>query len=300
MTLPSAFAPALAAVQEFWQPLPDKPEETPEAVACALWLAAAGTPVSAVEALRLDLPELGPEGEERLRDLLARKRSGTPLAHLTGRQSFMGLELMAGPEALIPRKETEILAGAVLAKLEMLARERTSLLVLDLCTGSGNLAVAYAAHEPSARVFAADLSAAAVALAEHNRRLLDLPAERIQFRTGDLFAPFENEEFLGRCDLVSCNPPYISAAKVPEMHREISAFEPAMAFDGGIYGVSILTRLIKNAPRFLKPASWLCFEVGLGQGELMARQLQRIPAYSTVETAADAAGEIRALLARTA
>src|SRR5262249_43961236 len=106
-------------------------------------------------------------------------------------------------------------------------------------------------------------------------------------------------EFLSRCDLVSCNPPYISAAKVPDMPAEISGFEPALAFDGGVYGVSILMKLVRQAPRFLKPSSWLCFEVGLGQGAVMAQQLRKLPAYRDVETAADASGEIRALFART-
>jgi release factor glutamine methyltransferase len=83
------------------------------------------------------------------------------------------------------------------------------------------------------------------------------------------------------------------------MHPEISGFEPEAAFNGGVYGVSILMKLLKNAPRFLKPDSWLGFEVGLGQGALTARQLEKNPAFSAVETCVDEAGEIRALFAKT-
>jgi release factor glutamine methyltransferase len=293
------FPRVVAEVEAFWKPLPDKPEETPQGVTRALWLAAAGSPLSVERALAAELPDLDAAGAAKLRGLVARKQAGEPLAHLSERQNFMGLELLAGPGALIPRKETEILAKAALGKLEALAAERGSLLVMDICTGSGNLAVTYAVRTPGARVVASDLSEEAVALARRNQALLGLPPGRLEFRAGDLFAPFDGEEFVGKCDLVSCNPPYISSAKVPEMHKEISSFEPAMAFNGGIYGVSILTKLIRTAPRFLKKGSWLCFECGLGQGALMAKQVQKLPDYAVVETASDAAGEIRAIMART-
>jgi release factor glutamine methyltransferase len=82
------------------------------------------------------------------------------------------------------------------------------------------------------------------------------------------------------------------------MHPEISLFEPEAAFNGGAFGVSILMKLVREAPRFLKPGSWLGFEVGAGQGSTIARQLGKNPAYSVVETFNDAAGEIRAILAR--
>ena len=97
---------------------------------------------------------------------------------------------------------------------------------------------------------------------------------------------------------MSCNPPYISSGKVKQMHPEIAQFEPEAAFNGGVYGVSILMKLIKEAPRFLRPGGWLGFEIGSGQGDVMARQLAKHPAYSAVETCKDPAGEIRALFAR--
>ena len=294
---PSSFQAVLADVEDFWTPLPDKPEETPEAVARALWLTAAGTPVSAEGCLGVALPELEDAALGRLRALLARKRGGEPLAHLTGRQTFMGLELLAGPSALIPRKETEILGRALIDKIGELTREREEIRVIDLCTGCGNLALACARRAPRARVWGADLSAEAVALARLNARHCGL-ASRVEFREGDLFAPFQDPEFLGRCDLVSCNPPYISSAKVPGMHREISGFEPGLAFDGGAFGISVLTRFLREAPRFLKPGAWLALEVGAGQGPATARQLAKNPVLAEVETRADADGEIRAVLAR--
>ena len=291
------FSDLLQEVRGFWTPLPDKPEETPEGVLAALWSTACGSPVSVDRAPRESLPELDDTAKARLRELLERKKAGVPLAHLTERQTFLGLEFLAGPDALIPRKETEILGRAALAKIGCMAKKRGPLLVLDVCCGSGNLAIAYAHYEPQARVYASDLSPEAVQLARRNVAFTGV-AERVDVRIGDLLEPFESAEFTGRCDFLSCNPPYISAAKVKEMHPEISRHEPEAAFNGGAYGVSILMKLLKNAPRFLRPGGWLGFEVGHGQGPGLARQLERNPAFAAVETYADAAGEIRAILAK--
>lgn len=293
----SQFPDLLAEVQAFWQPLPDKPEETPEAILRALWCKASGAPASTVKALALPLYDLEESASVILRDLLEKKKSGIPLSHLTERQNFLGLELIAGPGALIPRRETEIVGRAALAKLKLLLQKRSQALVVDVCTGSGNLALAYAYHEPKSRVYGADLSQDAVDLANRNREFTGL-SSRTEFRQGDLLAPFESDAFLGQVDLLSCNPPYISTAKVSTMAREISAFEPQLAFNGGAFGISILTRFLKNAPRFMKSGSYMCFEVGLGQGKALAAQLGKNPVFTEVETWADEAGEIRALSAR--
>jgi release factor glutamine methyltransferase len=293
----TTFPELLAEVERFWTPLPDKPEETPEGVLCALWRTACGAPVSVDRASRNDLPALDEAALRELHALIERKRAGAPLAHLTGRQSFMGLELLAGPAALIPRKETEILGRASLARIRWIAERQGGATVLDVCTGSGNLALAYAFYEPRATVLGSDLSAEAIELAQRNAAHIGL-AGRVAFRSGDLLEPFDSPEFLERCDFVSCNPPYISTAKVKAMHPEISLFEPEAAFNGGIYGVSILTKLVRLAPRYLKPGGWLGFEVGHGQGPIIARQLAKNPEFSLVERFSDEAGEVRAILAR--
>jgi len=189
------------------------------------------------------------------------------------------------------------LGRAALAKIGCMARKRGPLMVIDACTGSGNLALAYAHYEPQAHVYASDLSPEAVTLAKRNCEFMGL-GERVEVKLGDLLDPFDNPSFLGRCDFLSCNPPYISAAKVKAMHPEISRHEPEAAFNGGVYGVSILMKLVRNAPRFLRPGGWLGFEVGHGQGAGLARQLEKIPAFAGVETYADATGEIRAILAK--
>ena len=292
----SAYQDLLDEVRGFFEGQPDKPEETPDSVLRALWFHAAGEPVSISRVNGSALPNLDGRGMEALADAIARKREGLPLAHITGRQEFLGLELLAGPSALIPRKETEILGRAAIAKLQEKSKTEEELLVIDVCTGCGNLALAYAHHEPKARVYAADLSEQAVGLARRNARFTGL-SERVMFSAGDLFAPFQDDaRLIGNCDLVSCNPPYITSAKVPRLAPEISAHEPRLAFDGGAMGITILTRLFNEAPRFLKPGGVLCFEMGLGQGPVLEARLRRQPWVEKIEAHRDSSGAIRALV----
>ena len=286
------YAALLEEVRAFFEPHEDKPEETPEAVARSLWMCAAGRPASIAAANGHALPELAPGERACLRRLVEEKRAGKPLAHLTGRQHFMGLELLAGPQALIPRRETEILGRAALAFLRALPD--ASLLAVDVCTGSGNLALALARHEPRVRVVSADLSPEAIRLAERNAAFTGLRG-RVEFHVGDLFAPLERLGLEGSAALICCNPPYITSAKVPRLGEEISAHEPHLAFDGGAMGLSILRRLFLEAPAYLRPGGALCVEIGLGQGPALQARLARRPWVERVQAHCDVRGAIRAL-----
>jgi release factor glutamine methyltransferase len=286
---------ALAGIET----LPDKPEDTPVAAARALWCRAGNLPVSPVAALEQSLPALDVAQQARFTALVQQRLGGVPLAHLTERQRFMGLEMLAGPGALIPRHETELLAEAAASLLEEAARHREGVLAVDVCTGSGNVALAMAARVPGARVHAADLSADAVALARRNAEHLRLQ-QRVTLHEGDLLTPFDTPAFVGQVDVLTCNPPYISSARVPAMAAEISSHEPALAFDGGPLGIRILQRLLREGPRFVRPGGWLAFEVGAGQGGGVVRKLSSDAGFSEVRSVCDAAGEIRAVLARRA
>jgi len=297
------FAERLALLRSAMQTLPDKPEETPEATLRALWYLAVGRPMSAEVASHLSaeaLPVLDTAQDAQLAALIAQRLTGIPLAHLTGRQTFMGLEMLAGPQALIPRRETELLARAALAHLREMASPR----VIDVCTGSGNLALAMAQGMPTARVWGADLSPEAVALAEANARRLGL-SDRVQWRCGDLLAPFDGgthhadaADFLGHTDLLLCNPPYISSGKLGSMPAEIVQHEPSLAFDGGPFGIRILQRLMKDAPRFLRSGGWLGLEVGLGQGPAVQQWLARTGQFALPQAVLDDHGQVRSLLAQ--
>lgn len=289
----------LAELEAGLRTLPDKPEETTLSALRALWHLAAGERVSAELALTRELPSLSAPQRDALGGLVARRLAGSPLAHLTERQRFMGLEMLAGPGALIPRRETEIVARAGVEVLQRLLTETPSPMIVDTCTGSGNVAAALATAAPSAHVFASDLSEEAVALAERNMAHLGL-SSRVTLRSGDLLAPFETPEHLGKVDLLTCNPPYISTGRTAEMATEIAAHEPKLAFDGGPLGIRIVQRLIQEAPRLLRRGGWLAFEVGLGQGPSVAKRLTQGGVYEDVRSIADEAGHVRVLVARLA
>lgn len=284
----------LARLEQDLQVLPDKPDETPRNTLDCLWALAAGQPLALSQVRDAVIADLDQAAEGLLNSLVDKRLAGTPLSHLTGRQDFMGLVLKSSEAALVPRRETEILGRAAIGKLADVEGE--SPWVVDLCTGCGNLALAMAVAAPHARVWGSDLSEEAVALARENAAFIGRPD--VSFMAGDLAAPFDNDDFLGQVDVLTCNPPYISSAKVEQMPEEISGHEPHMAFDGGPFGIKIIQRLIKDAPRLLKPGGWLLFEVGLGQGEPMKHRLERNDAFDQVETFADYQGDVRALAAR--
>lgn len=277
--------------------LPDKPEEDTESTWRALCFAAAGIPLSVEQARAGELPRLDEAGLAVLDALIARRLDGVPLSHLTGRQRFMGLDLIAGFEALIPRKETELLAREAIGIATERAASGADVRVLDVCTGSGNVALAIAHHVPEAHVLAADLSPAAVDLARRNAVHLGL-ADRVSFRCGDLLAPFDEPEFLSRIDLLTCNPPYIASAKLEGMPAEISRNEPRLAFDGGAFGLSIVLRLVQETPRFLRAGGWLVFEVGLGQGPGLVRRMRGTSSFTEVIPVNDESGAVRMIAAR--
>lgn len=290
------FAARRDRLEAAWTQLPDKSEESVEAALRTLWFAAAGAPCSMARADRL-LPSLGEAQLRTLDELVERRTQGEPLAYIVGLQSFMGLELETTRAALIPRVETEILARTALERLSDVANGADRPAVLDICTGCGNVALALAHHSPTAEVFAADLSQDAVTLARSNATRLGLQS-RVTFEVGDLYAPFADAAFERRFHVVTCNPPYISSAKVERMPREISEHEPRMAFDGGSFGLDIVTRAFSGAPRFLKPGGWFCFELGAGQGNFLADRVRRSRLFAIVEEIRDRAGTTRVIAAK--
>ena len=275
--------------------LPDKDEETAVNTLKALWLAAAGTPVSVLKAEGHELPELSTHDLVKLEELIIKRVENVPLAHLTGRQSFMGMEMLAGPGALIPRKETEILGCTAIETLKQIPVEKPY--VIDVCTGAGNIALAIANSIKNSKVYAADLSEDAVRLAKKNADFLGLSSQ-VEFYCGDLLAPFESFDLYEKINLLTCNPPYISTSKVSGMPNEISKFEPSLAFDGGAFGVNLIRRLIIDAEKFLCTDGFLVFEVGLGQGDIIKKQVEKSALYTNIKTVNDNSGNPRVIVAQ--
>ena len=278
--------------------LPDKPEETAKSTLKALWLFASGIPLSAKIAKEQKLPAINESQVVHLEYLIKQRLNGVPLSHITGRQNFMGIEMISDSRALIPRKETEILGNKALEMLSEISDSNNFVNVIDVCCGSGNLVVALAKKfSGNARFYAADFSEEAVNLTRDNINFHNL-SDRVEVRQGDLLAPFDSSGFFNRINLIVCNPPYISSFKVSNMNKEISLYEPKLAFDGGMMGFKIIQRLIKEASSYLTKEGWLIFEVGLGQGPFIIQLCEKSSSYSKVESVSDASGNIRVVLAR--
>ena len=211
-----------------------------------------------------------------------------------GLHRFMGVELELSPDVLVPRAETELLGQRAVAAL---GDAGDGAVVVDMCCGSGNLALAIAAAVPSARVWGADLTDGTVALARRNAERLGL-SERVAIRQGDLFGALAGEGLEGRVDMVVCNPPYISTARLEGESAHLLESEPREAFDGGPYGISIQQRLVREAADFLKPGGWLLFEFGEGQHRQVAALVSRARAYEPLIFAEDGQGRPRVAIAR--
>jgi len=198
--------------------------------------------------------------ERRYRRLIERRLSGVPLAYIIGRKEFWSLSLRVQPGTLIPRPETELLVEKT---LELAGDGKVT--IVDIGTGSGNIALALAKELPAARIVATDVSARALRIAGLNAQ--DHGLENVTFVRGSLFSALGGLGLEGRCDFIVCNPPYVSASDWDSMPREVRDHELRRAFLGGRTGLDFIRRLIKGSPAFLKPRGYLLFEVGYGQAE---------------------------------
>ncbi len=226
----------------------------------------------------LEVPE---EQKECFRTMLVRRMKHEPVQYITGEQEFCGLRFCVQPGVLIPRPETELLAEAVFT-------EAKGKRVLDMCTGSGCIAVTVAKFGEPAHVAASDFSPEALAVAKKNAELLD--ADVTLFH-GDLFEHVE-----GMYDIIVSNPPYIKSAVVEELMPDVREFEPRMALDGRSDGLLFYRRIAAEAKGYLTLGGRLMFEIGHDQGESVPEILVA-EGYVSVEVKKDYAGLDRMVFA---
>ncbi|MER8593726.1 MULTISPECIES: class I SAM-dependent methyltransferase [unclassified Mesorhizobium] len=217
-------------------------------------------------------------------------------AYGRGRSTFMGLQLLVSPGALVPRPETELLGKAALDVLSQLNLPVPR--VVDMCCGAGNLACAIAHHAPTARVWASDLTDGCVEVARRNVTHLKIE-DRVTVLQGDLFSAFSGLELDGTIDVIVCNPPYISEKRLEGDRSHLVELEPREAFAAGPYGLSIHMRVLKEAPRYLRRGGILLFEVGLGQDRQVMSLLERSKAYESIRAVTNQAGEVRVVVGHT-
>lgn len=208
--------------------------------------------------LRLDSwSQVSLADEEAFRALCEKRKARIPLQYLTGVQSFLGRDFTVDERVLIPRPETELLAERAIA---LLRAEESAPTALDLCCGSGCLAVSMALGDPRAEVHAADLSAGALAVTKINAERLHA---QVMLHQGDLFDSLPKAPLYS---VIVSNPPYIPQADCLCLQEEVRR-EPLMALDGGTDGYDFYRRIAEAAPHFLRPGGTLLMETGYDQAE---------------------------------
>lgn len=231
--------------------------------------------------LRDGLSEVPKEQEERFSVLLAERMKHVPVQYIIGEQEFCGLTFGVQPGVLIPRPETELLAEAVFSQAD-------GKRVLDMCTGSGCIAVTVAKLGKPAFVAASDYSVEALAVAKENAERLDTD---VTFFHGDLFEKVE-----GVYDIIVSNPPYIQSKVIEGLMPEVRDFEPRMALDGTEDGLLFYRRIGKDAKKYLSPGGRLLFEIGHDQGETVP-EILFTEGYREIEVKKDYAGLDRMVFA---
>ena len=217
-----------------------------------------------------DNPEINNDQTALIEKMIDRRAGREPLQYITGHTDFMGLEISVGQGVLIPRPETELMAEIAIKKLRTSNAERRTLeeeprtphdarrtTILDLCTGSGCLALALAKSFPDSRICGVDISEAALGYARENAEANEI--SNVEFMKGHLFDPLgQNRAF----DLIISNPPYIRRDEIGELQPEIKEWEPLNALDGGEDGLDFYREIIPAARKYLKENATLMFEVG--------------------------------------
>jgi release factor glutamine methyltransferase len=229
--------------------------DLPDHESVRLLLAAAETD----HAWMLGDPAVSLEVADRFSRYVDRRRDGEPVQYIEGSTQFGPIELKVDDRALIPRPETEMLWELAMGLIGDVA----SPIIVDLCTGSGNLALALKHSTPGAEVVAIDAMADAIALATANGVDLGLDVAFVQ---GDLFGALDSA-LRGRIDLIVSNPPYVSDREFAELPIEITQYEPSTALVAGSDGLEILRRIAAEATRWLRPGGQIACEIGETQGD---------------------------------
>ncbi len=255
----------------------------------AWYLLSAAADLSRAQYLLRCREELGENDREWTKaylELVRRRAQRIPLQHLTGTQEFMGFEFVVTPQVLIPRQDTEILVEEALQAAKLLKRPAR---ILDLCTGSGCVAVSLKLLAEQAQVTAGDVSGEALAVAKKNAALLNA---QVTFVQSDLFAGID-----GVFDIIVSNPPYIPTAEIGMLMPEVRDYEPALALDGGADGLEFYRRIIREAPSYLNREGTLLLEIGCLQAEAVTRLLLE-SGFSDVQCKKDLAGLDRVVQGR--
>jgi release factor glutamine methyltransferase len=227
---------------------------------------------------------LAPSELAAFRELFKRRRVGEPVAYLLGEREFYGISLRVDARVLIPRPDSERLVEVALERTRARSMQGRA---LDLCTGSGCVAIAFARQRPTWNVTASDISHDAVTLARDNARRTGA-VRNLRVVQGSLFAAVTGERF----ELVTANPPYIATAELLDLPVDVRDFEPKLALDGGADGLDLVREIAAQAPPQLAEGGLLALEIGADQGPA-ALEILKAHGYQDVQLARDLGGRDR-------
>ena len=212
---------------------------------------------------------------------------GKPLQYITNKQEFMGLNFYVDENVLIPQPDTEILVEKAIEIAETTQKNK----ILDMCTGSGCIAISLAKKINNAQIIAVDISNSALNVANKNA-INNNVENKIKFINSDMFNNIE-EKF----DIIVSNPPYIETETINKLEIEVQN-EPHLALDGGIDGLKFYKTIANNAFKYLNENGYLLLEIGYNQQNSVTQLLQDIGKYKNIETVKDLGGNYRVVIAR--
>jgi len=233
----------------------------------------------------------------RYKEIINRRSHHVPLQYITQRVEFMSLDFAVDERVLIPRPETEILVETVLNKAQSNDFSDKSIIILEIGTGSGNIAVSLAKYLSTAKVYTSDISLDALSLAKENIQRHEV-ADKVHLLHGDFFDVFSKYAEKERIDFIVSNPPYLSESEWSELEPEVKDHEPLQALVGGEDGLSFYRRIIKDAIDWLKPGGHLVVETGETQANSIIKLMQNRLHYCDIEIIKDLQGIERIISAK--
>ena len=208
--------------------------------------------------------ECSAEQYNRYRENIFKRANGEPYAYITGRKEFMKLDFKVNKNVLIPREDTEILVQEIIDICSINLKNKT-ISILDMCTGSGCIAISLAKYIENAKITAVDISEKALEVAKENAKINEVD---INFIKSDLF-----DNLVGKFDVIVSNPPYISKKDINTLQKEVKS-EPILALDGGESGVEFYQRIAEGGSKYMNPNGILAFEIGFNQAAIVKKIMQ--------------------------
>lgn len=235
-----------------------------------------------------DKKELSQNESTRYFENINKIVKGIPVQHITHQQEFMKMNFYVDNNVLIPRADTEILVEEVIK----IAQKINARKILDMCTGSGAIAVSLAKYLPKAQITAIDVSEKALKIAKKNART-NAVENQITFVLSNLFENLQKEKY----DIIVSNPPYIKKEELKILDKEVKK-EPMLALDGGIDGLDFYKAILKQNDDYLKFGGYLCFEIGYNQKEDVTDLIKKEEKYIDIYSKKDLLGNDRIVVAK--